>query len=185
MKSLQESLFDSETQMTESLFDTDLVEKDLPTIGSNYKLTSIRILWGDYYVTHNGLEEDLDLVDKMFKVNKLKSVKPISLDNVKLDWYKTNLEFYNPFARLLTLVSNFYFSKNENIERTPRWDEHHRLGLDVCKEDWDKLYPYIYMGKAEIRIWQHPSLSDIHVSVYKNFGSSTKYLQFTAVFEKK
>ncbi len=30
MKSLQESLFDSKIQMTESLFDNDLIEKDLP-----------------------------------------------------------------------------------------------------------------------------------------------------------
>lgn len=29
MKSLKESLFDSKTQMTESLFDKDLIQKDL------------------------------------------------------------------------------------------------------------------------------------------------------------
>ena len=119
MKSLKESLFDSKTQMVESLFDSktqtmeslfdkDLVQKEISTIGSNYKLTAIRVLWGDYYSNYNGLEEDMELVDKMFKVNKLKSIKPMSLDGVELDWYKTHLEFYEPFARLLTLVSNFY-----------------------------------------------------------------------------
>ena len=185
MKSLQESLFDN-----------DLVQKEIPTIGSNYRLTSITVLWGNYYANHNGLEEDLELVDKMFKVNKLKSVKPISLDGVKLDWYKTHLEFYNPFARLLNLVSNFYFNEKESIEEKPRFDRWHQYGFDICKNDWDKLYPYIYMGKTEIRIWKPApamvslstpaySRDSIYVTISKNFGSSSKYLQFKAIFEKK
>ena len=179
--------------LQESLFDTDLAQKDLPTIGSNYKLASIKVSWGDYYSNYNGLEEDLDLVDKIFKVNKLKSIKPISLDGVELDWYKTHLEFYDPFARLLTLVSNFYFNEKESIEENPRFDTSHRYGFDVCKDDWGKLSPYIYMGKTEVRMWKpwQPASTvpkdrdSIYFSVCKNFGSSTKYLQFKAVFERK
>ena len=83
MKSLIESLFDSETQMTESLFDKDLVEKDLfDNPGFKRWINQPNTLWYIYYYWESGEDDWLN-------------------DFMKEDWL-----IYKPFVNMLLSILN-------------------------------------------------------------------------------
>ena len=89
MKSLAETLFDSKIQTTtESVFDKDLVEKDLPSFGSKYSVHCILVNDDDYsrggqsYTTRDDEYKWLLNTVKLAKLKK--DIKnPIKIDNKK------------------------------------------------------------------------------------------------------
>lgn len=183
MKSLKESLlqFKESQATTESLFDNDLIQKSLPTFGDRYKLTDIDVLWGRYYNNFNSYEEDKELVDKIFKSNKLKNIKPVNTEGVEFRWYKSKQDFYDPFLRLLSIINGFYLTESEQS----RFDTQHRYGIDLCKDEWSKLDPYINKGKTEVRLWKSSISKNVCFTIMKNFGSAEKYIQLKAYFKEK
>ena len=90
MKSLKESLFDSKAQMTESLFDKDLVSKDL-CIGDIYKLSNIA-----YDNSFSGFPAEF--VD-LFKPQELKKIaydyKYVDLKNGFIEYWREYLRRFN------------------------------------------------------------------------------------------
>lgn len=88
MKTLAESLFDSKTQTMESLFDKDLVEKNL-TFGDMYEPICIH---------HGNNPANIKAIGNMFVISKLKTIEPMSLDGVPgYDNYK-KLLVYLPYV---------------------------------------------------------------------------------------
>ena len=73
MKSLRESLFNSKTQMTESLFDKDLIEKNInffDLYSWNYGYASVILPSGDEVPLRVALENEFRF-DQLFKKDKL------------------------------------------------------------------------------------------------------------------
>lgn len=71
MKTLAESLFDSNTQTTESLFDKDLIKKEI-NFGTQYIPKSARIVDDTRFVDVSYDEEDVKWLETIFKVPALK-----------------------------------------------------------------------------------------------------------------
>ena len=84
MKTLVESLFDLEsTQTTESLFDQDLVEKDLG-FGSQYYPKGVYIIDDSRFTDVSYDKEDVEWLKTILKVPALKrNIKPYPANDVK------------------------------------------------------------------------------------------------------
>jgi hypothetical protein len=84
MKSLRESLFDSKIQTMESLFDKDLVEKDLPSFKDIFKLSSkYRIGPCSRQFSYKRLKKDIKVDDNNEAAIILNSIAKI-IGDIKL-----------------------------------------------------------------------------------------------------
>ena len=87
MKSLKESLFDSKNQtVMESLFDKDLVEKNLPVFGDYYVVDKIESHFVGFtgFYDNNVSETIQNQVMKNFDYTKLKrDIKPVNLKKIQ------------------------------------------------------------------------------------------------------
>ena len=99
MKSLKESLFDSKTQTMESLFDKDLVEKDV-TFGSQYIPSEVYIT-GDIRLTDKEWAEWLDDVIDIKKLKKMVDPYPAK----QLQSYKDSPHVTEIACYFITLIN--------------------------------------------------------------------------------
>ena len=130
MKSLVKSLLDNETsQMTESLFDKDLVEKDLPRFGDLYDVGRIETQCVSYgsngpEFTHNKVMENFDYV-------KLKrDIKPVDLKNVP----GYNNETLEELQYIIPLINKILISKEESRS----WKAFSEIFKDEIKDVFKK-----------------------------------------------
>lgn len=167
--------------LKESLFDPDLIEKDIPKIGDKYEVKMIDISWGPYYSFMNGPDEDKVLIEKMFK-SKIKSIKPIDYKDIIFQSHPDRLDVYEPFLRLLTVVYDL------PIRPGFEDDEWYELYDDIINKDFPQ---YVNKSNMNIALYNQDSkfamIKDfgLRFEIVKGFGSRDKWIKLKAFFKKK
>ena len=129
MKSLRKILFDSKTQTAmESLFDKDLVERDIPRFGDVFEPYSIITRRGKHRDALNNKEAQ-SLIMSVFNQSKLQhDIKPMDLSKV-ID-YEWNSESLSNLPYILNLIANIPVSKEE----CDSWKSFDEILKDEIKE---------------------------------------------------
>ena len=169
--------------LQESLFDTDLVEKTID-FGSMYKIRHIDISWSDYYALNGDMEDDKILISKMFKLNKLKGIKPVEIDKDMVWIYNDHLEIYEPLAQILTLVNKFTYIPYP--EKEGWWEPKFGFEPKEYKNQIKTLLPYFF-ANTNIEIFRRNFVGpdELTLRIEKSFGSKSKSLGFVVEFIKK
>ena len=163
--------------LAESIFDKDIVEKPIPTIGDEYEVKYIDTIWGDYYSFHNGPDEDKVLIEKMFK-SKIKSIKPLDYKNINFVSNSDRPDIFEPFLRMLTLVCNLPILPGFE-DRT--W---HDLYDDIMIKDFPQ-----YVNKSNMNIALYKPVyghgNELYFEIVKGFDARDKWIKLRAHFIKK
>ena len=162
--------------LVESLFDNDLMERDLLKIGDEYKIKSINVIWGDYYAFMNSPDEDKVLIEKIFK-SKIKSIKPIDYKDIKFFSIDNRYDIFEPFLRILTVVCNLPILPGFEKES---W---HYLYNDIIDKDFSQ-----YVNKSNMNIaFYKPSFAqhELYFEIKKDFGARGKWVKLRARFIEK
>lgn len=162
--------------LKESLFDKDLVERDLPKIGDEYKIKSIDTIWSDYYGFYNGPDEDKVLIEKMFKP-KIKSIKPVDYKDIKFVSNDSRPDIFEPFLRILTVVCDLPILPG--VEDLSWYD----LYDDIINKDFPQ-----YVNKSNMNIALYKPVYDQHglyFEIVKGFGAKNKWIKLRAHFIEK
>ena len=166
--------------LKESLFDKDIVTKDI-LFGDLWRLELLNVREGDYFSFHNTAEDTAELIKKIFKENKLKSI-PLeqNLNSVIYSSYQSRPEMYELFLRLVTLVERFPAVITEGPS------DRFSMTIDIYAEELQKLKQYV-SANTTITMWYlDKSKKDrIGLLVEKSFGSRQKIIGLSAFFVKK
>ena len=173
--------------LVESLFDKDLVTKDLPVIGEKYNLIQIGMPWGTHFNSGgaNGYEEDYKLMLEMFNKNKLKNIKPVNIKNIKILHYKSQLNIYYYFRRMVTLLNEIPY--NEYNMKDIKW-------ANTYDEELKTLYPYVSKKDTTIKLRKFFNFENnkplLKFSVVRSLDGiegygKGNYIEFNAIFEER
>ena len=166
--------------LKESLFDKDLVEKEVG-FGSKWELTELMCSLGDYYNYYCGSGIDRELEKKTFKSNKLANkrmaeTKP-SMWKPFGGGYAEDMDFWGDFLKIVQILKDTPWAPKE----APMY----RSDVVIPEEFYKEFKKYLVAtGGLEIKLYIN-SNHTASFRIQKNFGSKDKWISFTAIFKEK
>jgi len=167
--------------LKESLFDKDIVTKDLD-FSSKWQLSELTCSLGDYYNWYGETGTERELESKSFKIGKL-SHKPMA-DTDKSMWnsfvttYPGDLTFWGNFLRLVKMI--------ETSSWIPEYDPRNIDKNGIIPSDIEKeLKQYVVAtGGVDFKLYVY-SDHKCCFQFKKIFGAKDKYIAFCAIFREK
>jgi hypothetical protein len=164
--------------LKESLFDTDLVDKNL-TFSTRYELTELRTSMGSFYNFYADNDTERELEKNTFKSNKLKN-KPMAKTDPSM-WKEFNgfiedMDFWGDFLRLVKML--------EDVSWIPEYNHHGAILGNCIPADIEKELKKYLTGSTSVELYIYTD-HDACFAIKKNFGGREKWISFRAIFREK